>query len=587
MTEQRRKKITDYQPDPVNANKGTERGHRMIDDSVSEVGLGRSVLADKNGVLIAGNKTHQAAVDNGFEDVIEVETDGKTLVVVRRTDLDLNDPDPNNPARKAAYYDNRAGQLNLAWDAETLLRDMQSGVDLDKYFQTDELDTLLAELKQQDSESADAVSTEQARKTLVERFIVPPFSVLDARQGYWQERKRAWLALGLQSELGRGGNELGLSEQTEEYRQSKRNYSKTNAAPGGSLRPAASLSPDGKTQRGDGKGHAITSNGKSPARKFAQDLMRGEHVVGQNPETASLKGGLTWATSIHPYDATGEKRNSRYDADQRSNLNNAPALPIGATQTGTANMSSGTSIFDPVLCELAYRWFSPPAGHVLDPFAGGSVRGIVAALLGRKYTGLDLRAEQIAANEQQAAVITPDNAPRWITGDSRAIADHAPGAYDLIFTCPPYFDLEIYSDDEQDLSNAGDYAAFIADYRAIILQCVAMLNNNRFACIVIGDIRDKRGHYRNFVSDTIAAFIDAGMALYNEAILVTAAGSLPIRVGKQFSAGRKLGKTHQNVLVFVKGDAKQATVDCGDIDVFIPENDSAIDSEYGERLIVS
>jgi len=41
--------------------------------------------------------------------------------------------------------------------------------------------------------------------TLFDRFIVPPFSVLDARQGYWQERKKAWLSLGIQSELGRGG----------------------------------------------------------------------------------------------------------------------------------------------------------------------------------------------------------------------------------------------------------------------------------------------------------------------------------------------------------------------------------------------
>ena len=41
--------------------------------------------------------------------------------------------------------------------------------------------------------------------SLAERFIIPPFSVLDARQGYWQDRKEAWLRLGIQSELGRGG----------------------------------------------------------------------------------------------------------------------------------------------------------------------------------------------------------------------------------------------------------------------------------------------------------------------------------------------------------------------------------------------
>ena len=94
-----------------------------------------------------------------------------------------------------------------------------------------------------------------------------------------------------------------------------------------------------------------------------------------------------------------------------------------ARQTG-----SGTSIFDPVLAELAYRWFSPPGGHVLDPFAGGSVRGIVASVLGRQYTGIDLRAEQIAANEPQAARICAGGImPRWIVGDSRNAAALAPG----------------------------------------------------------------------------------------------------------------------------------------------------------------
>jgi len=68
------------------------------------------------------------------------------------------------------------------------------------------------------------------------------------------------------------------------------------------------------------------------------------------------------------------------------------------------------------------------------------------------------------------------------------------------------------------------------------------------------------------VSDTIGAFCDAGMALYNDAVLVTALGSLPIRVGAQFGSSRKLGKTHQNVLVFVKGDPRKATEDIGPVE---------------------
>jgi len=231
---------------------------------------------------------------------------------------------------------------------------------------------------------------------------------------------------------------------------------------------------------------------------------------------------------------------------------------------------SGTSIFDPVLCEIAYRWFCPVDGLVLDPFAGGSVRGIVASKLGRRYLGVDLRAEQIEANRQQAAVICGDPAPRWLLGDSRENSGHAAGAAaDLIFSCPPYADLEVYSDDPADLSTL-DYPEFISAYRAIIAASLSLLKTDRFACFVVGDTRDKHGFYRNFVSDTIAAFQDAGARYYNEAVLVTSVGSLPIRVGRQFEAGRKLGKSHQNVLIFVKGDPRAATQACGHVEIADP-----------------
>ena len=275
---------------------------------------------------------------------------------------------------------------------------------------------------------------------------------------------------------------------------------------------------------------------------------------------------LTWATGVERTDETSGKNLAagRRAADRRSNINGAPALPEWATQTGTENMATGTSIFDPVLCELAYTWFCPPSGAVLDPFAGGSVRGIVAAVLGRHYTGVDLRPEQIGANEAQAREITLDNMPRWIVGDSReAMPDEQ---FDFVFSCPPYADLEVYSDDPRDISTM-DYPAFLAAYRDIVAGAVQRLRLDRFACFVVGDVRDKKGFYRNFVADTIAAFQDAGARLYNEAVLVTAVGSLPIRVGKQFESGRKLGKTHQNVLVFVKGDPRKATQACGPVEI--------------------
>jgi hypothetical protein len=148
-------------------------------------------------------------------------------------------------------------------------------------------------------------------------------------------------------------------------------------------------------------------------------------------------------------------------------------------------------------------------------------------------------------------------------------------AADFVFSCPPYGDLERYSDNPADLSTMA-YGDFIAALGAIIAAAVALLKPDRFACFVVGDFRDRDGFYRGFPGDTVAAFHAAGARLYNEAILVTAVGSLPIRVSAQFEGSRKLGKTHQNCLVFCKGDPRVATaaigsVEFGDADAIAPE----------------
>lgn len=426
-------------------------------------------------------------------------------------------------------------------------------------------------------------------KTLAERFLVPPFSVLDARQGYWQERKNAWISLGIQSELGRGdvgGFPHGPSvtqnpDGTLQYRgASKDQWHKV--APGGSPRPSAKLGADGKTKRGDGRGRTL----KSRAGKQAD--AQAYNSGGPGDLGRQYKGGLTFVTGVPRKDevsgkilASGRKPqpadtyNERFDEKTRKALGAYAVIGQSALPLDREGGTTGTSIFDPVLCELAYRWFCPAGASILDPFAGGSVRGIVAALLGHDYTGIDLRPEQVAANETQAETICKDKRPAWIIGDSRDLLSLIPEdqTFDFVFSCPPYFDLEIYSDDERDLSNAGDYAAFLRTYHEIISASVSRLRDNRFACFVVGDLRDKRGFYRNFVSDTIDAFQSCGALLYNEAILVTAIGSLSIRVGRQFQGYRKLGKTHQNVLVFYKGDPK-AIKAFGDVEVGEPTTDN-------------
>lgn len=585
--------------------------------------------------------------------------------------------------------------------------------------QNEALAKFLDELASKDE--ARAIEQAELKASLADQFLVPPFTVLDGRQGYWQERKRAWLRLGIRSELGRGAD-------------------------------------------GD-----------------------------------KTKQGTLYAVSAQPpsvYDKKAEVE--RQEGRELSWKEFAEKYP-------EALVTLSDSIFDPVLAEIACRWFSAPGGRVLDPFAGGSVRGVVAAHTGRAYTGIDIRPEQVDANyrnwseitgraaaarltvppfrietvdgirvvrddhvpggskvrallrflenvperelvyaspaygfaqialgvvtkltgrkatifvakrktkhqrtqvaqsygakiievqagylsnvqakakayaQEHAAFLVPfgvdcpefvealadvaretgenppevwciagsgvlsralqkafpdakhyavkigkepdagnatlfeapekfdapaelpppfpscaeydakawrfvkahaspgalfwnvagepapyqppaENEPHWIAGDSAKVLDTLPQDFDLLFSCPPYGDLEKYSDLEGDIS-AKNYQDFLISYREILKKAVDKLHNDRFAVWVVGELRDPKGHYRNFIADTIAAFQDAGMKFYNEAIYLQPIGSLPMRAGAQFRNSRKLGKAHQNLLVFAKGDPEKLNLD--------------------------
>lgn len=720
---------------------------------------------------------------------------------------------------------------------------------------------------------------------LADRFVAPPFSVLDARQGWWRERKREWLALGIRSELGRGDsrphgqgangagggpNDAWLT-------------SKSGAHPAAGVQPLApgvgmdpsnadgavgqKLGAFGEPGRGKRDGSSLSSSrralhGSGDADPRAYQRSEGQDSRGLVIENASGRDPRYYAqkqqveATLGRELSTEEFDRDHYRAPGRGLLSEGSASHRDADfyrdkaaiearlgreitreeylaehyiddATGGGLTETGTSVFDPVLCELVYRWFCPEAGHVLDPYAGGSVRGLMAALLGRSYTGVDLSAPQLAANAEQVPVVLGAQTPRlvddpdaltpveqrggyWLKRDdlfavngarggkartclalsrgapglvtagsrqspqanivaacaehlgiparvhtptgrlgaelvhaqargaevvqhrpgyntvliARARADaeergwreipfgmedaeaveqtrrqvanlpacerlvvavgsgmtlagilwglddlsrdlavlgvvvgadpekrldaHAPPGWrerctlvrspldyhaevraelggvvldpvyeakavehlepgdclwlvgireqppagrvapvwvegdaldlpslvdrpvDLVFTCPPYGDLERYSDDERDLSTMP-LAEFQKAYRQVVTHSVSLLADDRFAVFVVGEYRLPDGTYAGLVPLTVAAFAEAGARLYNECILVTPVGSLPVRVGKQFAASRKLGKTHQNVLVFCKGDPRRAAGACGVVSVAMPE----------------
>ena len=210
-----------------------------------------------------------------------------------------------------------------------------------------------------------------------------------------------------------------------------------------------------------------------------------------------------------------------------------------------------TSIFDPALCEVLYKWFCIEGGEIIDPFAGGSVRGIVANKLGYKYTGIDIRQEQIDSNREQAIdILDVDNQPQWYVGDSNDVLNGFNKQFDFVFSCPPYADLEVYSDLKGDISNMP-YNEFMKAYESIIEKACGLLKTDGLACFVVGEVRNKQGNYIGFVPDTIRAFEKCGMKFYNEAILLDQLGTASMRANGNMKT-RKLVKVHQNILVFKK-----------------------------------
>lgn len=132
-------KLSDLKPDTRNANKGTQRGLGMVEKSLRNYGAGRSILVDADGNVIAGNKTLEAAVNAGIENIRVVETDGTELVVVKRRDVKLN----SKRGRELAIADNRTGQIGLEWDIEQLATMKDEGVNIAEFWNEDEWSRLL------------------------------------------------------------------------------------------------------------------------------------------------------------------------------------------------------------------------------------------------------------------------------------------------------------------------------------------------------------------------------------------------------------------------------------------------------------
>jgi hypothetical protein len=205
------------------------------------------------------------------------------------------------------------------------------------------------------------------------------------------------------------------------------------------------------------------------------------------------------------------------------------------------------SVFPAPLMEMIIvRYGGKIGSHILDAFAGGPPRGLVASIMGHSYTGFEIRSEQIAENEALLKRLKLKGAT-YVKGDGRFLAIDT--LFDCAITCPPYFNLEKYSDQSNDLSNLGSYSEFNASMFLCAQAHRRRMKPGAFVCIITGNFRSKSGELIDFPGDTIINFREAGFLYWQDIILSKNFASSAVRAGNAW-LGTKLVPRHERLLIF-------------------------------------
>jgi len=133
--------ITQVTPDTNNYNDGTERGNSLIKKSIKDYGFTRPLLFDMDDNIMGGNKTFAAAVEMGIKEIVVIETMGDEMVIIERTDVDINTP----TGRLMTIVDNQTAKIDYSLNVGNLYNDIKDGLDVSDYYFPEEIDALLAD----------------------------------------------------------------------------------------------------------------------------------------------------------------------------------------------------------------------------------------------------------------------------------------------------------------------------------------------------------------------------------------------------------------------------------------------------------
>ncbi len=228
------------------------------------------------------------------------------------------------------------------------------------------------------------------------------------------------------------------------------------------------------------------------------------------------------------------------DAGQSRELQGKKMQLLGSKYT--------TSIFNPHLAQMILSAYLEKSSTIYDGFAGGGTRGLVASAMGHTYTGIEIRQEEVDRLIERQKELGVEFIVHC--ADSQ-FYDIQPDDFDFSYTCPPYYDLEVYSPLEGDMSNVQTYEEFLGMLKNSIGVTYKGLKPGSLFIMVVGNFRDKKGNLRHFNGDTIRLGKEVGFVLHDELVFWGASDVAYQRLG-QFVANRRSVRVHEYIIIFKK-----------------------------------
>jgi len=216
--------------------------------------------------------------------------------------------------------------------------------------------------------------------------------------------------------------------------------------------------------------------------------------------------------------------------------------------SGQSVRSGALSMFPQNIGRAVLLLYSKPDDIVVDPFAGHNSRMELCATEGRRYIGYDVSIDFMAFNRTRAQELDGDI--ELYLCDSRLMKHTPDNVGDFTLTSPPYWDLEDYGDETEQLGLAKTYEGFLKGLATVARQNYRCLRPGAFCVWFINDFR-RKGQFYVYHRDVLALLERAGFVIWD--IMIVDLG-YPIRAAfaTQITDQQILPKRHEYGLVMRK-----------------------------------